>query len=81
MFSSCSANLLVSFVLCDSSITRITSAQSMSSAVTGVAAFGFVPAPIASTPSYLENTASAVGLRKRFSLQTKRSLGIYLDLD
>jgi len=52
------------------------SAHSMRSPVTGVSASALVPAPIASTPSYFENIASAVGLRSRFSLQTKRILAI-----
>lgn len=47
-----------------------TSAHSIKSADTGVGASLFVPAEIASTPGYEENTTSAVGLRSRFWLHT-----------
>ena len=54
-------------------MAKMMSAQSISSAETGVSASGAVPAESVSTPSRPENSASAVGLRRRFLLQTNRT--------
>jgi hypothetical protein len=56
------------------SIAKMTSAQSMRSTETGFSASGAVPAESASTPSRVEKTASAVGLRSLFLLQTNSAL-------
>jgi len=52
-------------------MTKTMSAQSIRSPLTVVGASLLVPAPMALIPSYSLNKASAVGLRSRFSLQTK----------
>ena len=49
----------------------MTSAQSISSALSGVSASLLVPAEAASISGRCENTCSAVGLRSLFRLQTK----------
>src|SRR5688572_30458732 len=54
-------------------MTRITSAQAISSGVTGVSASGATPADSASTPGTAANTRSAVGLRRRLRAHTKSS--------
>src|SRR5688572_23889059 len=66
-----SRNFFATLLRCAFSITSTMSAHSMRSPLTGVGASALVPAPIALTPGYSEKTRSAVGLRKRFSLQTK----------
>ena len=52
---------------------KITSAHSNSSGEIGVAAAGSVPADATSNPSRFEKTCCAVGLRRRFWVQTKRT--------
>src|ERR1700689_2927061 len=55
---------------CTPSIANIKSAHSTRSAEMIVSASGLVPADKTSYPSIPENMASAVGLRRRFRLQT-----------
>ena len=63
---------------CVFSITKMTSAHSIRSPLTGVSASLFVPQPIALKPSYAEKTSSPVGLRNLFSLQTKSKFIAFL---
>lgn len=69
-------NLAAILDRCAASITRIVSAQTMSSADTGQSASWPVPADAVSMPGQSANTCSAVGLRKRFLPQTKRTLWV-----
>ena len=66
-------NCAVSLVRCDDSMTRIVSAQSRSSGVTGESASRLIPAEEVSTPSQSAKTCSAVGLRSLFLPQTNRT--------
>lgn len=67
-------NSATSLDLCFSSITRITSAHSMSSMDTLCRAFGLVPAERAEISGCRRQSCSAVGLRHWFLLQMKRTL-------
>jgi len=69
--------LVVNLDFCTRSITKMMSAHSIKSPLSGVSASLLVPAPIASIPEYVQNTASAVGLRRRFLLHTKRKFTDY----
>lgn len=62
-------NFFETLFLWDFSITKMMSAHSIRSPLTGVSASLFVPAPIALMPSYFEKTSSPVGLLSLFSLQ------------
>jgi hypothetical protein len=53
-------------------MTKIVSAHSSNSGVTGFSASWFVPAELTSMPARLEKTCSAVGLRSRFWLHMNR---------
>ena len=67
LFWSRERNFFATLLRCEFSITKTTSAHSMRSPLTGVSQSAFVPALIASTPSYSEKTAAAVGLRRRLT--------------
>ena len=67
-------NFLLILVLCIFSITKIISAHSIKSPEIDVSASALVPALMVLIPAYSANTASAVGLRKRFSVQTNNRL-------
>src|SRR3990167_1849776 len=56
------------------SITRINSAHSSSSGLTGLSASRLTPADAVSTPGQSAKTCSAVGLRRRFLAQINRTL-------
>ena len=66
-------NLLRICRACLDSMTTMSSAQSMRSALKGVSESAAVPADMTSNPSTRAKTASAVGLRRRFLPQTKRT--------
>ena len=63
----------VDLSLCAFSMTKMISAHSTNSGVNGLSASWFVPAESHSIPGWLANICSAVGLRRRFWLQMKRT--------
>ena len=65
-----------SLVRCMFSITKMMSAYSTSSAVSGVSASALVPAEATSMSFRVAKTCSAVALRNRFWLQTNKTLGM-----
>src|SRR3989441_790623 len=65
-------NFFESFVRWLFSMTKMRSAHSIHSGVSGSSASGFMPAEATSMPGYDENVFSAVGLRMRFWPQIKR---------
>ena len=67
----CGLNRAESFDRCTRSITKIKSAHSSSSGVTGICAPWLSPADAVSMPGHDEKTCYAVGLRSRFWLQMK----------
>src|SRR5262245_22506950 len=67
---SCSRNFCATLFRCDYSMTKMMSAHSMRSPLSGVEASLFVPAAIALTPDCPAKIRSAVGLRSRHSLHT-----------
>jgi hypothetical protein len=60
------------------SMTKMTSAQSTCSEDNNTLAPDEMPAESVSTPGQAEKTCSAVGLRKRLALQTKRTFMMLL---
>src|SRR5205809_7564965 len=65
-------NFFESFVRWLFSMTKMRSAHSIHSGVSGSSASWFMPAEATSMPRYDENVFSAVGLRRRFWPQIKR---------
>ena len=64
---------LLHFVRCAFSMTKTMSAQRSESGVSGFSASLVVPADAVSMPGCVAKTCSAVGLRRRFWLQMKRT--------